>query len=202
MIDNAIYQGSILLVEDGDSQSRLIINCLSENGYTVKRCANGQEAFKLLGISETEKMSNAYLPDLMIVDIGLPDMNGFEFVKNILKKDSKFFDVPFIFISGQFVDKDYILEGLNIGAYDYLRKPFDLDVLLLKVKNCVDFYRSSKDDAKLDLSHEIYDIKETAEYLRVTEKTIYNLVNKGKIPALKIGGQWRFSKEMLKKMFL
>ena len=149
-------------------------------------------------------MAQSFKPNLMLVDISLPDMKGYDFFITCQKSKMEFHDIPCIFMSGQFIDEQDILKGLNIGAYDYMCKPLNLDILLSKVKNCIHFYTSKHQDNEVSVrqsDYQIFSIKETAQFFHVTEKTVYNLVHKGKIPALKIGGQWRFSKNVLEKMF-
>jgi len=196
-------KGKILVVEDDQKLAQMINLFLSKRGYLVQVCPDGTKAIELLGVSKSKNASRSFRPELMLVDIGLPGISGDEFMKILIKKRPEFYEIPFIFISGQFVEQEDILKGLTVGAFDYLCKPIDLNVLLLKVSNCIKFYRYIKEkDDKNDSDHDVFDIKETAEYLRLTEKTVYTLVREGKIPALKIGGQWRFSKELLKKMLL
>jgi len=194
-------KGKILIVEDDQKLAQVINLFLSKKGYLVQVCPDATKAIELLGVSKSKKVSKFFRPELMLVDIGLPGISGDEFMKILIKKRPEFYEIPFIFISGQFVEQEDILKGLTIGAFDYLCKPVDLNVLLLKVSNCIRFYRYIKEKGDKSASdHDVLDIKETAEYLRLTEKTVYTLVREGKIPALKIGGQWRFSKELLKKM--
>jgi len=76
-----------------------------------------------------------------------------------------------------------------------------MEILLFKVKNFIKHYKMNRLDNSLDLAHEVFDIKGTSAYLQLKEKTVYNLVKSGKLPALKIGGQWRFSKESLINLF-
>jgi len=192
---------SILIIDDDENLCSILSKFLSKEGYAVQTCASGQKAFKLLGLLKKDYNTYPVHPELIILDIVLPDMLGFEIIKEINKKRHDLMNTPFIIMSGQYIEKDNILEGLHFGAYDYLCKPFDLEILLSKVKNCIDFYH---DKNKFDFENqycEIFDIKDTANYLRLTEKTVYTLVKEGKLPGLKIGGQWRFSKEMIKKIF-
>lgn len=191
----------VLLIDDDHELLQIIKKMLLKNGYIVRTCSSGQQAFEILGLSENLNNIHLFRPDLMIIDIGLPDMLGYEFLKILKEYHSDIAEIPFIIMSGQYMEKDNILEGLCLGAYDYLSKPFDFEILLIKVRNCIDFRQNrNKFDIKSP-SCEIFDIKETADFLNLTEKTVYNLVHEGKLPGLKIGGQWRFSKNSLREIF-
>lgn len=190
--------GKILLIEDDDRLSSFLSSHLEKNNYLIKTCTSGMDALETLGAIKTLEYHEIFKPDLILIDIGLPDMKGYKLLE-IISKQPELSNIPYIFMSGEYIDREDILLGLNIGAYDYLCKPFDFDVLLLKIRNCIDFY--SKKNENNNSNNEILDIKETAQYFRMTERTIYTLVNEGKIPALKIGGQWRFSRTILEKMF-
>ncbi len=197
--------GKILLIDDDEYIRKLVKIYLSKKNYLIKTCSNGSEALEVLGIHKENKITQSFQPNLMLVDVSLPDMEGYDFFITCQKNKTEFYDIPCIFMSGQFIDEEDILKGLNIGAYDYMCKPLNLDILLSKVKNCIHFYTSKHQDNEMNVhqsDNQIFNIKEAARFFNVTEKTVYNLVHKGKIPALKIGGQWRFSKNVLEKMFL
>src|SRR4030042_2275483 len=191
MLKNESHEDAkIILVEDDEELSQLMTIAIKKYGYAIQCCFNADDALKML--CETDEKSEFYFPDLIIIDIGLPDMKGFELVAILTNKRPKLAKIPFIFTTAQYMEKDDIIEGLNLGAYDYLLKPFDMDILLLKIKNCIHFYKTIMTRKSSFDAHEILDIKETADFLRLTEKTVYTLVKEGKIPSLKIGGQWRF----------
>ena len=69
-----------------------------------------------------------YLPDLILLDVEMPEMNGFEVIKK-LKEDSRYRDIPVIFLTSR-SDEDSRKEGLNLGAVDFITKPFDIDRVL------------------------------------------------------------------------
>ena len=109
----------IILVDDNPSNLRTGINVLSEK-YAV---ATAPSAEKLFSILETAK------PALILLDIDMPDMNGYEAIK-ILKSKRETKSIPVIFVTGK-ADTDDEIEGLTLGAIDYITKPFS-PVLLLK----------------------------------------------------------------------
>lgn len=81
-------------------------------------------------------------PDIIILDIALPDASGFEACKTI-KTTEGTRKIPVIFITGRYMTEDDIVEGLKIGADDYIQKPFDVDELITRIDtvlrgyNCV-----------------------------------------------------------------
>ena len=117
---NTIQQAHILLVDDNTDLLRLLEEQLRGAGYqnirTVQNCAAAQTAFA------------AEMPELMILDINLPDGDGFSLFRTLRAKA----DVPTLFLSARDADTDRLF-GLGLGADDYLTKPFLMQELLLRV---------------------------------------------------------------------
>jgi heavy metal response regulator len=111
----------ILLVEDDRSASRFLKKGLSEVGYSVDTVFDGDEGLHLA-------VSQAY--DLIILDIMLPDMNGFEVLKAV-RRDG--IVSPVIFLTAR-DDKTDVVHGLELGADDYLIKPFSFPELLARIR--------------------------------------------------------------------
>jgi len=111
----------ILLVEDDTGASRFIRKGLQEEGYTVDVAFDGEEGLHLA-------TSQTY--DLIILDIMLPEMSGFEALKGTRKKGIM---TPAIFLTAR-DDKEDIVHGLELGADDYLIKPFSFPELLARIK--------------------------------------------------------------------
>ena len=111
----------ILLVEDDRSASRFLKKGLSEIGYTVDAVFDGDEGLHLA-------MSQAY--DLMILDIMLPEMNGFEVLKAARRAGIA---APVIFLTAR-DEKSDVVHGLELGADDYLIKPFSFPELLARIR--------------------------------------------------------------------
>lgn len=111
----------ILLVEDDETLQALIEKLLINNKYTVSKAINIEEARKLLKI---------FIFDLIILDVMLPDTSGLNFYENSIKSR---IDTPVIFLSA-LSDVDDRVTGLELGADDYIGKPFDSRELLLKIK--------------------------------------------------------------------
>ena len=111
----------ILLVEDDEALQILIEKLLKNNGYLVSKAINIEEAKKLIEFFQF---------DLIILDVMLPDSSGLDFYENTIKNRV---NSPVIFLSA-LSDVDNRVTGLELGADDYIGKPFDSRELLLKIK--------------------------------------------------------------------
>ncbi len=110
----------ILLVEDNNELSGLLCEFLRAENYTVSIADNGEKALSLY-----EK----YGARLVLLDINLPGIDGFTVCERIRAKDN----VPIIILTAR-SDKDDKLNGIILGADDYIEKPYDIDILLAKIK--------------------------------------------------------------------
>ncbi len=111
----------LLLVEDEENLHEAIKLNLSLEGYTVTSAFGGKEA---LSKSKDRKY------DLILLDVMLPDVNGFDICETIRLNDSK---TPILFLTAKGDTEDKI-KGLSIGGDDYLTKPFNIEELLLRIK--------------------------------------------------------------------
>lgn len=110
----------ILVVEDDTSVRNLITTTLKAHGYRYQTAANGQTA-----ILE----ASSHNPDIVLLDLGLPDMDGVE----IIRKIRSWSNMPIIVISARSEDTDKIV-ALDAGADDYLTKPFSVEELLARLR--------------------------------------------------------------------
>ena len=111
----------ILLVEDDPNFGTVLKEYLTINNYEVVLAKNGMEGF------EKFKKSDFHL---CILDVMMPYKDGFTLAQEIREKDQ---EVPIIFLTAKAMKED-VLKGYKVGADDYLKKPFDSDVLLFKIK--------------------------------------------------------------------
>ena len=111
----------ILLVDDDDKIRDLLQKYLIENDYIVSTAADAEEAMKILKIIKF---------DLLIIDIMMPGIDGYELTKNIRVNTL----VPIIHLTAM-GETENVIHGLEIGADDYLGKPFEPKELLLRIKN-------------------------------------------------------------------
>lgn len=122
----------IVVVEDEPALRADLVEELTLNGYEVIEARDGREGFKL--IEERQ-------PDLVISDINMPVENGFALLKRIRDLGAAYADVPFLFLSALSTPVQ-VVEGIRVGADDYVTKPVDYD--LLKVKIASHFARNER----------------------------------------------------------
>lgn len=115
---------TILIVDDSPDNHALISDIL-KNEYKVKVSNNGEKAIR---IAKGEKK-----PDLILLDIMMPEMDGFEVCK-ILKEDEVTKNIPIIFLTAMHEETDEAL-GLELGAVDYITEPISIPILLVRIKN-------------------------------------------------------------------
>ena len=113
----------ILIVDDNQPFVEFLDINLRKNGYAILKAYTGKETFEIL----TKER-----PDLILLDIILPDMNGINILRKI-KSDKILSDIPVIFLSGVSQPSTKV-EGLKIGADDYITKPFSMDELLARIE--------------------------------------------------------------------
>jgi DNA-binding response OmpR family regulator len=113
----------ILVVEDDQALQQLISDVLENESYKVFSALNGKAGIEL---------AKEILPDLIICDIMMPGVDGYQ-VKSILSDDPSTVLIPFIYLSA-LVDKKNIRQGMELGADDYITKPFKIDELVNAVK--------------------------------------------------------------------
>jgi signal transduction histidine kinase len=116
----------ILVVDDTPDNLRLLSTMLSEQGYKVRKVISGQLALRVVSVAS---------PDLILLDINMPQMNGYEVCEQ-LKSDPKTSDIPVIFISALDDVWDKV-KAFEVGGVDYITKPFHCQEVLARVKNQV-----------------------------------------------------------------
>ncbi|MCL2706531.1 MAG: response regulator, partial [Spirochaetaceae bacterium] len=135
-MDN-IEKNTILIVDDEKSNLEVLINILSQE-YTVFMTKSGSSAIE---------MASKYLPDLILLDIIMPEMNGFDVIK-VLKASEQTQNIPVIFITG-LVSVEDEEKGLAIGAVDYIHKPFSPKIVKSRVSNQIQIINQIRKLAKL-----------------------------------------------------
>ncbi|MEI6702684.1 MAG: PAS domain S-box protein, partial [Deltaproteobacteria bacterium] len=116
-------RNKILVVDDEPINIQLLTSVLCEE-YDILTALNGHEAIDLI---------EQYKPDLILLDVMMPDITGFEVCK-IIKADERFADIPVIFLTA-LDSQDDQLQGLELGGIDYLTKPINFALLKLRVRN-------------------------------------------------------------------
>lgn len=126
----------ILIVDDNQENIFSLKTLLTLHNFEVDTASSGEEALKKI-------LRRTY--SLIILDVQMPEMDGFE-VAEAISGYSKSKDIPIIFLSAVNTHKRFVTRGYDSGGHDYVTKPFDPDILLLKVKT---FYRLSEQTQEL-----------------------------------------------------
>lgn len=113
----------ILVVDDVPNNIRFLSNFLTEQGYGVRKAINGEMALKAV---------KALVPDLVLLDVNMPDMSGYD-VCSQLKADASTCSIPIIFLSAgnDVFDKS---KAFKVGGVDYITKPFQLEEVLVRIQ--------------------------------------------------------------------
>lgn len=166
---------NILVIEDEKDLNRYLRELLTDNGYSVQSATKGTEALEI--IKKTE-------PDLILLDLGLPDIDGENICRQIKKEHP---DLPIIILTAK-DGVSNIVHGLDIGADDYMTKPFDGDELLARIKARLRKMPGSAIKFKiadLELNPINHEVQRANKPLRLTPQEFkllhYLMVNKGRI---------------------
>jgi len=123
-------KGRILVVEDETDIANLLDIFFTNRGYQVETASKGSEALNRTRSSQ---------PDLIILDIMLPDLDGYEICRQ-LRTVIRTSHIPIVFLS-QRDERSDVIAGLEMGADDYVTKPFDMEELGLRVRNAINAHR-------------------------------------------------------------
>ncbi|MFC3338040.1 response regulator [Paracandidimonas soli] len=116
-------QASILWVEDDEDMRDILADELTDAGYAVVKAAHGRQALAQL---------HCFQPDLILCDIAMPIMDGYELLRSVRETMPHLADVPFVFLSAQ-DGSGQITQGKHAGADDYLVKPVNFDLMLATI---------------------------------------------------------------------
>lgn len=160
---------SLILIVDDEPQIRKLLEInLESNGYQVIQAETGKMALSLAA---------SHLPDLILLDIGLPDING----KELIKELRLWYNRPIIVLS--VLNSEYeIVTALDNGATDFLTKPFRINELLARIRSCIKRYSLGDnqlhvldfDDLQIDLANRV--VKKSQEVIKLTQ-TEFNLLS-------------------------
>jgi two-component system OmpR family response regulator len=114
----------VLVVDDEEHITELVAMGLGYNGFEVERCASGRDA--LHAVEQRH-------PDLIVLDVMLPDLDGFEVARRLRQTEGAGTRVPIIFLTARDTTQDKV-EGLRLGSDDYVTKPFSIEELIERVR--------------------------------------------------------------------
>lgn len=159
-------ENSILVIDDDLILLKTAEEILSEQ-YNVSVAKSGIQALNLL--------NKKVIPDLILLDIDMPQMDGYETLEEIKKIDGCEL-IPIIFLTG-FSEMDYEVKGLKAGAVDYIVKPFAKEILMARVERHLERYQQRQSRKTVESSKYAQDIK---KQLTPTEWKIALAVAEGK----------------------
>ena len=145
----------ILIVDDNPENLRVLSAVLKEEGYDVRAATNGRQALDTVDASE---------PDLVLLDVHLPEMNGIRVCRKI-HENPRHKHLPVIFLSA-LGDSFNKLQGFEAGGVDYMTKPFDVDEVKVRVKT------------HLELRAKLMEVEELREKVERQEEEIAKLKTK------------------------
>ena len=176
----------ILIIEDNIELGTLLKDFLKREGYTIYHAQSGEEGIRYLSLESAK---------LVLLDIMLPNLDGFGVCQMIREKGN----TPIIIMSAK-IDKEDKLAGLELGADDYIDKPFDIDILLAKIKGLLWRSYGAKEqqqiiyDGNIEINKTAMSVKKDGEKLAMTLKEYELLVlfleNAGKT----LQKDWLFNK--------
>ncbi len=152
------YKGTVLIVDDTPENLFILNSILTENGYLVRPALNGRLALEAAQV-ET--------PDIILLDIKMPDMDGFETCAR-LRADERTKEVPIIFVSA-LTDVADKVKGLKVGAVDYVTKPFEMAEILARVETQLTIQKLQK-----QLKEKNRELEEASRLRSEAEHIIYH----------------------------
>jgi DNA-binding response OmpR family regulator len=136
----------ILLAEDEPSLGQIVKESLETRGFDVVFCKDGKEA---------EAKYHEFEPHLLVLDVMMPKMDGFTLAREIRQQDK---DTPIIFLTAKSQTHD-VVEGFTLGGNDYLKKPFSMEELIVRIENLLNSERTSNVDGVSTIGQYVFDPK-------------------------------------------
>lgn len=179
-------KAKILVVDDQPENLHLLADALGNQGYEVKGVVNGKMALMV---------ANTVIPDLILLDVVMPDLNGYQVCQQ-LKANEVTQNIPIIFLSASNNSVDRV-KALSAGGVDYINKPFQIDEVLLRIKNQLQLQAAQKkilkfnteleqriqrrtaqlERANIELQHEVKERNEVTKLLRESEEKLESILN-------------------------
>lgn len=152
----------IILAEDEPALALIIKESLETRNFAVMHCKDGEEAFEAFTKQK---------PDLLILDVMMPKKDGFSAAKDIRKLDKK---IPIIFLTAKSQTQD-VVEGFNLGGNDYLKKPFSMEELIVRIHSLLGRIAFEKTEENISIGSYIFNL--TKQTLQLSD-TIISLTHR------------------------
>lgn len=131
----------VIVVDDDVSNLKMAGHILSKNNMHVTALKSGQALLDYIrGIDNAEERKSNEKPDLILLDIRMPEMDGFETLLRLREQQEGKDEIPIIFLTAN-EDEESEMKGLSLGAMDFIKKPFVPDVLTIRVRHIIDLIR-------------------------------------------------------------
>jgi DNA-binding response OmpR family regulator len=164
----------IILAEDEPALAQIIKESLETRNFEVIHCKDGEEA--------TEVFKNEKI-ELLVLDVMMPKKDGFSVAKDIRKLDNK---TPIIFLTAKSQTQD-VVDGFNFGGNDYLKKPFSMEELIVRIHSLLGRKTAIKNEDNIAIGNYIFNLtKQTLQYLDTTislthrEAILLNIMSENK----------------------
>ena len=149
----------ILLAEDEPSLGQIIKESLETRNFEVLLCINGEEAYKVF------KAEN---PLLLVLDVMMPKKDGFTLAKEVREENP---DIPIIFLTAKSQTED-VVEGFSIGGNDYLKKPFSMEELIVRINSLLKRGSADLNTEALKIGNFIFNLKKQTLHLNNTTESL------------------------------
>ncbi|MEM1170250.1 MAG: hybrid sensor histidine kinase/response regulator [Cyanobacteria bacterium P01_H01_bin.35] len=159
----------ILVVDDTPANLKVIVETLTDEGYEVSTAISGERALKQISYD---------LPDLILLDIQMPGIDGFETCKR-LKQNPETKDIPVIFMTA-LSDSESIVKGFTLGAVDYITKPFQAVEVLARIKTHINL-QQLRNNLEKEVTKKTNELAQALEALKASQE---QLIQKEKMSAL------------------
>jgi two-component system sensor histidine kinase/response regulator len=162
-VDGGVDQGLLLVVDDNEANRDVLSRRLERQGYTVATAENGRKAIEMLS-------ADAF--DLVLLDIMMPEMDGYE-VLQLLKADAHLKHIPVIMISA-LSELDSVARCIEMGAEDYLFKPFNPTLLKARIHACLE--KKQSHDREANLFNQLQDNYQRLQELEKLRDDLTNMI--------------------------
>ena len=146
----------VILAEDEPALAVIIKESLETRNFEVLLCGDGNEALTAF---------NNQVPDILVLDVMMPILDGFNVAKEIRKLDKK---TPIIFLTAKSQTQD-VVDGFNVGGNDYLKKPFSMEELIVRIHSLLNRVNSNKTEENIKIGTYSFNlIKQTLHHSDIT----------------------------------
>lgn len=157
------HTNHILIVDDVLENVNLLGVMLQRRGFSITQCLSGAEA-----LAHIEKR----IPDLILLDISMPEMDGFEVTRR-LKNSAQTREIPIIFLTA-FTDKKRVIEGFDLGGVDYITKPYNANELFARIRTHLELKHTK--DLMAERNQELQELNEKLHQLNLDKNELLGIV--------------------------